>query len=65
MTYDNADEVKDLAIKHGFMAKPIPMKNTHHAEMTELVIGKDLAWMTGVKRVTEPKVDYTAKRPSA
>ncbi len=65
MTYDNADEVKDLAIKHGFMAKPIPMKNTHHAEMTELVIGKDLAWMTGVKRVAEPRVDYTAKRPSA
>ena len=40
------------------MAKPIPMKNTHHAEMTELVIGKDLAWMTGVKRVAEPKADF-------
>ncbi len=58
MTYDNADEVIDLAIKHSFMAKPIPMKNTHHAEMTELVIGKDLAWMTGVKRVAESKTDY-------
>ena len=47
MTYDNAEEVKKLARKHQFMAKPIPMKNTHHAAMTELVIGRDLSWMRG------------------
>jgi len=46
MTYDMAEEVKDLAIKHGFETKPIAMKNTHHAEMTELVIGRDLSWMS-------------------
>ena len=45
MTYDNAEEVQALAKKHSFMAKPIPMKNTHHAAMTELVIGRDLRWM--------------------
>lgn len=47
LTYDNANEVKSLAHKYGFEAKPISMKNTHHAEMTELVIGKDLSWMKG------------------
>lgn len=45
LTYDNADEVKSLANKYGFEMKPISMKNTHHAEMTELVIGKDLSWL--------------------
>lgn len=45
MTYDMADEVKNLARKYGFTMKPIAMKNTHHAEMTELVIGRDLSWM--------------------
>lgn len=53
MTYDNSEEVRYLAVKYGFEAKPIPMKNTHHAEMTELVIGKNLSWMRGVDRVSE------------
>jgi DNA adenine methylase len=46
MTYDNSEEVRSLAKKYSLQAKPIPMKSTHHAEMTELVIGKDLSWMT-------------------
>jgi DNA adenine methylase len=45
MTYDNADEVKAFAEKYSFMTRTIPMNNTHHAEMEELVIGKDLSWM--------------------
>ena len=44
MTYDNAPGVQDLAQRHGFDTLPIPMKNTHHAEMTELLIGRDLDW---------------------
>ena len=48
LTYDNADEVKALARKYGFEISPISMKNTHHAEMTELVIGRDLSWMNHV-----------------
>jgi DNA adenine methylase len=47
LTYDNADEVRELALRHGFDARPIAMKNTHHAEMTELLIGRDLRWMEG------------------
>ncbi len=45
LTYDNADEVRALALRHGFEARPIAMKNTHHAEMTELLIGRNLQWM--------------------
>ena len=44
MTYDNADGVKTLAERHGFDTLAIPMKNTHHAEMNELLIGRDLNW---------------------
>jgi len=44
MTYDNAPGVRDLAGRYGFDTLPIPMKNTHHAEMTELLIGRDLRW---------------------
>lgn len=44
MTYDNAPGVRDLAERHGFDTLPIPMKNTHHAEMTELLVGRDLEW---------------------
>lgn len=60
MTYDNADEVKDLARRHGFQMRLIPMKNTHHAKMEELVIGKDLSWMDRYEAVHEPVCDYKA-----
>lgn len=45
MTYDNAPEVMALAWKHRLQARPVAMRNTHHAEMTELVIGRNLDWM--------------------
>ncbi len=44
MTYDNADEVIQIATRHGFMHKTISMMNTHHATMQELIIGHDLTW---------------------
>jgi DNA adenine methylase len=45
MTYDFADEVLDLAVKHDFQTRTVAMQNTHHAQMTELLIGRDLSWM--------------------
>lgn len=45
ITYDNAREVKTLADRHGLQYCLVPMTNTHHATMQELVIGKDLSWM--------------------
>ncbi len=45
MTYDNADEVKVMARARAFDTRLIAMKNTHHAEMSELVVGKNLQWL--------------------
>lgn len=45
MTYDNADGVRELAKRHHFDTRLVPMKNTHHATMAELLIGHDLAWV--------------------
>ncbi len=36
----------------------IPMKNTHHATMEELVIGKNLSWMDRYTSVHEPLAEY-------
>lgn len=47
MTYDNCEEVGALARKYALQVRAIPMRNTHHAERTELVVGMDLAWMNG------------------
>jgi len=44
MTYDNAEEVKQMAEQHGFETDLISMMNTHHATMQELIIGHDLSW---------------------
>ena len=45
ITYDDADEVKSLARLHGFQTLLVPMTNTHHSLINELVIGKNLSWM--------------------
>jgi len=57
ITYDNADEVKELARSHGFSMRSVPMKNTHHAEMQELVIGRDLSWMDQLQALINQKLD--------
>jgi DNA adenine methylase len=44
MTYDDAEELHELADQHGFDTELVAMKNTHHAEMTELLIGRNLNW---------------------
>jgi DNA adenine methylase len=54
MTYDDAAGVRDLARKHGFKMRTIAMKNTHHAEMKELLIGRNLDWVgTQASKVIE------------
>jgi len=62
MTYDNAEEVKKMARSHGFQMRLIPMTNTHHATMEELVIGKDLSWMDGFLAVHEPVAEYSGRK---
>ncbi len=47
MTYSNDKDVKSLAQKYHLVMKEIAMKNTHHAKMTELLIGRNLDWDIG------------------
>jgi DNA adenine methylase len=47
MTYDNALGVKQMADQHGFVTELVAMKNTHHAEMAELLISRSLKWLYG------------------
>ena len=61
MTYDNADEVRSLAEKHGFETKAVAMKNTHHAEMNELLIGRNLSWVDDGGIFREEPTPYKAK----
>jgi len=63
MTYDEAEEVKEMARRHGFQMRLIPMKNTHHETMKELVIGRDLSWLDELPTVRDRKAKYRVKKP--
>ncbi len=63
MTYDNAEEVRALAERHGFQTKPVAMKNTHHAEMNELLIARDLGWVETGGVFREEPTPYRAVSP--
>jgi DNA adenine methylase len=45
MTYDDAEEVRALAVKHRFETRLVAMSNTRHATMTELLISRNLDWV--------------------
>ena len=62
MTYDEAEEVKEMARRHGFQMRAIPMKNTHHATMMELVIGRDLSWLDELPAIRESGPRYNVEK---
>lgn len=45
MSYDNDEKIQDMAREFDFQCRPVRMKSTHHAEMTELLISRDLGWL--------------------
>lgn len=45
LTYDDAEEVRALALTHRFETRLVGMSSTHHATMNELLIGRNLAWV--------------------
>mgnify|MGYP001399891448 CR=1 FL=1 len=45
LTYDSTVEIASLSSEVGFETQTVAMKNTHHAKMTELLVGKDLTWL--------------------
>ena len=44
MTYDDAQPVRRLAERFDLDVLSLPMKNTHHRIMYELIISGDLSW---------------------
>jgi len=44
LTYDNTDEIRQLADKYNLQHKTIPMKTTHHLEKTEIIISDNFSW---------------------
>ena len=44
-TYDISEEILKIAHIYQFQKVLIPMKNTHHRKMEELIIGRDLSWL--------------------
>jgi DNA adenine methylase len=44
MTYDDSEEIRRLARQFGLDTQAVAMKNTHHAKMIELLIGRNLDW---------------------
>lgn len=55
MTYDNAQQVRELVQRHGFDQRQVRMKNTHHVTLEERVIGRDLTWTDSLSTVRRPQ----------
>lgn len=45
ITYDDAEEVRELAQQYNFDTQTVAMKNTHNSTMQELLIGRNLDWI--------------------
>jgi DNA adenine methylase len=44
LTYDNTEEIQQLADKYRLACKTIPMKTTHHLKKTEIIISDNFGW---------------------
>jgi DNA adenine methylase len=64
MTYDDAEDVRDLAKRQGFDVELVAMQNTHLAKMTELLIGRNLDWVRAqVAYVGSPRLAHQEQAP--
>ncbi|WP_202901943.1 DNA adenine methylase [Thermogemmatispora carboxidivorans] len=45
VTYDDTPEVRALARRYGLALAAVPMRTTHHTQLMELLIGRDLRWL--------------------
>ncbi len=46
-TYDQSPEIQTLAEEFGFAWKLVPMKSTHHTRKFELIISRDVGFLSG------------------
>ncbi|WP_157044835.1 hypothetical protein [Chloroflexus aggregans] len=52
LTYDEVEEVEELAREYGFQMRLVPMKNTYHATLREL------AWLAGLPVMRDERGIY-------
>ena len=45
-TYDQSDELENMARMNGFKTALIAMKNSHHSKMEELIISNSVSWLS-------------------
>jgi DNA adenine methylase len=64
MTYDDALDVRKLAERHNFDTEPIAMSGTHHREMKELLIGRNLDWARNGSRDKRRRLQAYASEAS-
>lgn len=60
MTYDNTEYIRNLADRFGFQTRRIAMKSSHHARMTELLIGRNLDWVQAAENARKPASEVQA-----
>lgn len=46
LTYDNTNEIRQLADKYNLCYRTVPMKTTHHLEKNEIIISDNFSWWT-------------------
>ncbi|MCL1938808.1 MAG: DNA adenine methylase [Candidatus Azobacteroides sp.] len=46
LTYDDTEEIRQLADKYKLSFRTIPMKTTHHLEKNEIIISDNFSWWT-------------------
>jgi DNA adenine methylase len=46
LTYEDTSEIRGLCTEFGFRYRIVLMQNTHHARRRELVIGRELEWLS-------------------
>jgi DNA adenine methylase len=44
LTYDDTEEIRQLAKKHNLQHRTIPMKTTHHLKKNEIIISDNFRW---------------------
>ncbi|MBL8232665.1 MAG: DNA adenine methylase [Bryobacterales bacterium] len=60
MTYDNTNYIRSLAENFGFATRQVAMKSTHHAKMTELLIGRNLDWLPAPEGISRLSMEAQA-----
>lgn len=46
LTYDDTEEIRQLADKYNLYYRTIPMKTTHHVKKNEIIISDNFSWWT-------------------